>query len=149
MIIDPTTGEARSAAEAWPGLRSRVDQHRLTDPQTPPEIDRELRELEALGFELADFQAKAQTELDDAKRVLNARISVLSAKHEIRGRTQTMVNRLAEAEAEVEMADVARLQVIVDHSRRIARALSSKHIGLQNTNKGLQPLAGSAHRRGA
>ncbi len=147
MITDPVTGEVRSAAEAWAHLRARAERHRLTNPETPPEIDRELREIEALGFEIADFQAQAQTDLDEAKRILNARMSVLSAKYEAKGRTQTMVNRLAEADAEVEVAEVARLTVIVDHARRIARALSSKHIGLQNTNKGLQPLAAAMHRR--
>lgn len=147
MILDKESGEVRAAAEAWSLLRARAERHRLTNPETPPEIDRELRELEALGFDLADFQAQAQTDLDEARRVLNARLSVLSAKYEMKGRTQTMVNRLAEADADVEVAEVAKLTVIVDHARRIGRALSSKHIGLQNTNKGLQPLAAAAHRR--
>ncbi|WP_336647560.1 hypothetical protein [Microbacterium sp. MMO-10] len=147
MITDSNTGEVRPAAVAWADLRARAERHRLTNPDTPPEIDQELREIEALGFDLADFQAQLATDLDEAKRVLNARLSVLSAKYELKGRTQTMVNRLAEAEAAVEVSEVARLTVIVDHARRIARALSSKHIGLQNTNKGLQPLAAAAHRR--
>lgn len=147
MITDKGTGEVRSAAEAWAHLRARAEKHRLTNPETPPEIDQELREIEALGFEIADFQAQAATDLDDAKRILNARRSVLMPKYEARGRTQTVVNSLVEAEADVEVAEVARLTVIVDHARRIARALSSKHIGLQNTNKGLQPLAAAQFRR--
>lgn len=149
MIVDPTTGELRPVTATWAELRDRARAFEDAAPETPPEIDRLLREIESLGFKLADFQARAATELDDAKRVLNARMSILSAKYELKGRTQTMVNRLAEAEAEEEVAEVARLQVIVDHARRIARALSSKHIGLQNTNKGLQPMAAGQHRRGA
>lgn len=148
MNVDYETGELRPVTATWPELRDRARAFEDAAPETPVEIDRLLREIESLGFKLADFQAKAQTELDEAKRVLNARMSILSAKYELKGRTQTMVNRLSEADAVSEVAEVARLQVIVDHSRRIARALSSKHIGLQNTNKGLQPLAGAHHRRG-
>lgn len=147
MITDQSTGEVRSAAEAWAHLRAKAERHRLTNPQTPPEIDQELREIEALGFEIADFQAQAATNLDEARRVLNARRSVLMPKYEMRGRTQTVLNSLVEAEAAVEVAEVAQLAVIVDHARRIARALSSKHIGLQNTNKGLHPLVAGHHRR--
>lgn len=148
-IVDPGTGEVRTVTATWADLRARAAMFETEAPETPPEIDRLLRGIESLMFQLADFQAKAQSELDDAKRVLNARISILSAKYEMKGRTQTMVNRLAEAEAEAEVAEVARLAVIVDHARRIGRALSSKHIGLQNTNKGLHPLVASQHRRGA
>lgn len=148
MNVDPNTGELRPVTATWAELRARAAAFEDAAPETPVEIDKLLREIESLAFKLADFQARAATELDDARRILNARISILSAKHEMKGRTQTMVNRLAEAEAEAEVAEVQRLQVIVDHSRRIARALSSKHIGLQNTNKGLQPLAASHHRRG-
>lgn len=146
-VVNPGTGEIRTTSETWADLRARAERFRLSAPETPPEIDRELRELEALSFEIADLLMKVSNELSDAKQILSAEIAQASLKFEQKGRTQTLVNRLAEAECAVSVAEVAKHQIVLDHARRIGRVLSEKHYGLMNTNRGVQGMVASAHRR--
>ena len=149
MTVDPKTGEVRSLTESWADLRAKAEAHRYTTPETPEEIDRELREIEALGFEVADFYREAMDAQYDAEKLYSAIKNKALAKHSGQTRIVTQARALAEVDAEDAYGEWLNKKAIVKHVDATLQALRSKHIGLQATKRGVESMIGSHHRRGA
>lgn len=141
--------EQMTSLQEWASIRARAEVFKHSRPELPPDIDSELRDLESMGFEVADLLLRLAEEIDTAKQILSAELAQASLKFEAKGRTWTLVNRLAEAECAVQIAEVSKLQLAFDHARRLGRNLSAKHFGLMNTNKGIQGQVANYHRRSA
>lgn len=148
-VVDPVTGEVRSLARAWADLRARAETARHADPETPEAIDRELRAVESLGFEVADFYRTALDEQYDAEKLYSAVKNKALAKHSESKRSVAAVRALAEVDAADAYGDWLNKKAIVKHVQEILQALRSKHIGLQSTKRGIDSMIGPAHRRGA
>ena len=149
MIADSNTGEVRAAAEVWPELRARAEALREDKPETPAEVDRLMRQIEDLSFELADFLVVVNGERYDAELAYSKRLSAAVAKYGRTERSVTVAKALAEQDAETEYATLLAKKAIYHHVEDISRALGRKHFGLMNTNKGIQAMLGSHARRGA
>lgn len=147
MITDPVTGEIRSTAEVWADLRARAEAHKLTAPETPEAIDAELRQIEALGFEAADFLAVALEEQYDAEKLYSAVKNKAIAKHSADRRSVAAVRALAEVDAADQYGDWLNKKSVAKHVEALINALRSKHIGLQSTLRGVQAMIGTANRR--
>lgn len=149
-VTVPGTGEVvevRPVSEEWAHLRARAERLRGLRVETPPEIDGALRQIEQLGFEIADLLLRANQERYDAEVAHSKRKSAALAKH---GRTERLVavaRALAEQDAETEFADWLAKKAICHHIEDIKDALARKHFGLMNTNKGIQGMVGIQHRR--
>lgn len=147
--LDPETGEVRPAAEVWPELRARAEVIRDEHPDTPAEVDRLLRQIEDLSFELADFLVVVTNERYDAEVAYSKRYEAGVAKHGQVQRSVTVAKALAELDAATEKAEWYAKKAIHHHVEGISRALGRKHFGLMNTNKGIQAMLGSSTRRTA
>lgn len=145
--IDPQTGVIRPTAEVWPELRARAEQLREDTPDTPAEVDRLMRRIEDLSFELADFLVIVNGERYDAEIAHSKRYQAGVAKHGRVERSVTVAKALAEIDAETEYATLLAKKAIYHHVEDISRALGRKHYGLMNTNKGIQAMLGSHGRR--
>lgn len=145
-MIDPVTGEIRSTAEAWADLRARVDRF-VAMEEVPSEIERMQIAAEALASEMADFLKATQDEVDDKQSLYSVRLAKEMQRLGDKRWTQTVVNKVAEAEAIEEKRDLNHAQSIHDHVRRKLAALTQKHYGLMNRNRTVQGMAGAAHRR--
>lgn len=148
-LVDPNTGEVRSLARAWADLRTRAEDARHAAPETPEAIDHELRAVESLGFEVADFYRTALDEQYDAEKFHSAVKNKALAKHSESKRSVAAARALAEVDAADAYGDWLNKKAIVKHVHEILQALRSKHIGLQSTKRGIDSMIGSAHRRGA
>lgn len=146
-MIDPRTGEVRSTSEAWADLRTRAEAHRFTTPETPEAIDTELREIEALGFEVADFYRVALDEQYDAEKLFSAVKNKAIAKHSADRRSVAQVRALAEVDAADAYGDWLNKKAVVKHVDALLQALRSKHIGLQSSLRGVQAMIGRANGR--
>lgn len=146
MIVDPATGEVRSVTATWADLRARIDRT-IAAEELPSELERQQVEVESIASELADFLIEAQKDLDTATNVHDARLALEMEKLADRKLTQTMVNKIAGAQALDERRDMQRAQTIYDYGKRKLRALEMKHYGLMNRNRTVQGMAGAAHRR--
>jgi hypothetical protein len=107
-----------------------------------------MRELEDLGFELADFMVTVNNERYDAEVAYSNRKSAALAKHGEKQRSVTVAKALAELDAEAEYREWLAKKSLYHHVEDIAKAISRKHFGLMNTNKGIQGMTASFHRRG-
>lgn len=148
-MIDPRTGEIRSTAEAWADLRARAEAHKLTAPETPEAIDAELRQIEALGFEVSDFYRVVLEEQYDAEKLYSALKNKAIAKHSADRRSVAQVRALAEVDAADAFGDWLNKKAVVKHVEALLQALRSKHIGLQSSLRGVQAMIGRVHRQGA
>lgn len=144
----PGTGEVLPITEGWTQLRARAERMREYKPETPAEVDRLMRAIEDLSFELADFLVAVNNERYDAEIAYSKRKNAALAKHGEVQRSVTVAKALAESDAEAEYRDWLAKKAIYHHVEDISKALSTKHYGLMNTNKGIQAQLGSAHRRG-
>lgn len=147
MNIDPVTGEVRSTQEAWADLRARAEGHRHTSPETPEAIDAELRAIEALGFEVADFYRVVLDEQYDAEKLFSAVKNRAIAKHSADRRSVAQVRALAEVDAADAYGDWLNKKAVVKHVDATIQALRSKHIGLQSSLRGVQAMIGRAYGR--
>ncbi|WP_417556119.1 hypothetical protein [Microbacterium sp.] len=148
-MIDQTTGEIRPTAEAWADLRARAEAHKLTAPETPEAIDAELRAIEALGFEVADFSAVVAAERYEAEKLYSAVRNRAIAKHSAERRSVAQVRALAEVDSEDAFGAWLNSKAICKHVDELLQALRSKHIGLQSTLRGVQAMIGRVSRQGA
>ena len=150
-MLDPTvdlvTGEIRTAAQAWPELRDRAEQVREFRPDTPLEVDRLMRQIEDLGFVLADFMLTVNEERYAAELAYSKRLAAGLAKYGSTERSVTVAKALAEQDAAPEHAEWLAKKAIYHHVEDIQKALARKHYGLMNTNKGIQHMLGSRDRR--
>lgn len=149
MITDPRTGEVRSTQEAWADLRARAEAHKLSAPDTPEEIDAELRQIEALGFEVSDFYRTVLDEQYEAEKLYSAVKNRAIAKHSADRRSVAAVRALAEVDAADAYGDWLNKKAVVKHVDALLNALRSKHIGLQSSLRGVQAMIGRIHRQGA
>lgn len=149
MIVDPVTGEVRTLARSWADLRARAEAYRQADPETPEAIDRELRSIESLGFEVADFYKSALDAQYEAEKFYSAVKNKALAKHSESKRSVAAVRALAEVDAADAFGEWLNAKAIVKHVQEILQALRSKHIGLQATKRGIDSMIGAHHRRGA
>lgn len=115
--------------------------------ETPAEIDAALRQVEALGFEIADLLVHANEERYAAEVAHAKRKNAAMAKHGREQRVVTVARALAEQDAETELADWLAKKAICHHITDIKDALARKHYGLMNTNKGIQGMTAIQHRR--
>ncbi len=148
-MIDPNTGEIRPTSEAWADLRARAEAHKLTAPETPEAIDAELRQIEALGFEVSDFYRVVLEEQYDAEKLYSAVKNKAIAKHSADRRSVAQVRALAEVDAADAYGDWLNKKAVVKHVEALLQALRSKHIGLQSSLRGVQAMIGRVHRQGA
>ena len=146
-MIDPLTSEVRSTPEAWADLRARAEAHRFTTPEAPEAIDQELREIEALGFEVADFYRTVLDEQYDAEKLYSAVKNKALAKHSEARHSVAHVRALAEVDAGDAYGDWLHKKAVVKHVDALLHALRSKHIGLQSSLRGVQAMIGRAHGR--
>ncbi|OJU41792.1 MAG: hypothetical protein BGN97_03545 [Microbacterium sp. 69-10] len=147
-MIDQATGEVRPTSEAWADLRARAEAHKLTAPETPEAIDAELRQIEALGFEVSDFLRVVLDEQYDAEKLYSALKNKAIAKHSGARRPIAEVRALAEVDAADAYGDWLNKKAVVKHVEALLGALRSKHIGLQSSLRGVQAMIGRAHRAG-
>lgn len=134
-------------SEDWPRLRARAERLRGLRVETPPEIDSALRQLEQLGFDIADLLLRANQDRYDAEVAHSKRKNAALAKHGREQRIVTVARALAEQEAETEFAEWLAKKAICHHITDIKDALKAKHYGLMNTNKGIQGMTAIQHRR--
>ncbi|CAN7263795.1 hypothetical protein LJR186_001192 [Microbacterium foliorum] len=150
MNVDPATGEAvLTPQESWAALRSRAEAFRHSNPETPEAIDGELRQIEALGFDVADFLKVALDEQYDAEKLHSAVKNKAIAKHSETRRSVAHVRALAEVDAEDALGDWLHKKAVVKHVEATLQALRSKHIGLQATKRGIDSIMARSHGRTA
>ncbi|MEV4737148.1 MULTISPECIES: hypothetical protein [unclassified Microbacterium] len=152
MTLVPQTGEVvevRPVSEDWPRLRARAERMRDLPVETPAEIDAALRQIEMLGFELADLLLHANEERYDAEVTHSRRKNAALSKHGREQKSVTVARALAELDAESELADWLAKKAVCHHIESIVAALKAKHYGLMNTNKGIQGMTAIQHRRTA
>lgn len=148
-MIDQRTGEIRSTQQAWADLRARAEAHKLSAPETPEAIDAELRQIEALGFEVSDFYRVVLDEQYEAEKLYSATKNKAIAKHAGARRAVAEVRALAEVDAADAYGDWLNKKAVVKHVDALLQALRSKHIGLQSSLRGVQAMIGRVHRQGA
>jgi hypothetical protein len=148
-VIDESTGEVRPTPEAWADLRARAEAHRFTSPETPEAIDAELRQIEALGFEVSDFYRVVLDEQYDAEKLYSAVKNRAIAKHSADRRSVAQVRALAEVDSGDAYGDWLNKKAVVKHVEALLQALRSKHIGLQSSLRGVQAMIGRGYGRGA
>lgn len=146
-MIDERTGEIRPTPEAWADLRARAEAHRFTSPETPEAIDQELRQIEALGFEVSDFYRVVLDEQYDAEKLYSAMKNKAIAKHSGDRRSVAQVRALAEVDAADAYGDWLNKKAVVKHVDALLNALRSKHIGLQSSLRGVQAMIGRGYGR--
>lgn len=148
MNVDPATGEAvLTPQESWAALRARAEAFRISDPQTPEAIDLELRQIEAIGFEVADFYKIVLDEQYDAQKLHSALKNKAIAKHSATTRSVTHVRALAEVDAADALGDWLNKKAIVKHVEATLQALRTKHIGLQATKRGIESMLSRSYGR--
>lgn len=150
-VIGPTgeVVEERPVSEMWPHLRARAERMRDLRVEAPEQIDTALRQIELLGFDLADLLLKANEDRYAAEVAHSKRKNAALAKHGREQRIVTVARALAEQDAETELADWLAKKAICHHIADIKDALARKHYGLMNTNKGIQGMTAIQHRRTA
>jgi hypothetical protein len=145
--IDLDAGEQRDLDGEWARLRGRAEHLRNRRADTPPDIDALLRDLEDAGFELADF-LRTVNDARYAAEILHSRaLNQALAKHGAVTKSVTVARAKAETDSLDEHATFLQTKAIYHHVEDIARALSRKHFGLMNTNKGIQGMLPNAGRR--
>ena len=146
---DPATGEVVPVPKAWQGFRARAEALRDDKPETPHEVDVLMRQIEDLGFALADFALAVNNDRYAAELAYSKRKNAALAKHGRTASSVTVAKALAEADAETEFQALLAAKAIYHHVEDIKNALTRKHFGLMNTNKGIQGMTGARHGRGA
>ncbi|MEV8134320.1 hypothetical protein [Microbacterium aurantiacum] len=147
LVEDPNTGEIRDLDVEWGQLHAQAATMRPRRPETPLELDALLRDIEDLGFAIADLLR----EVNDARyeaEITHERIRKTAfAKHVRVEKTVAAANALADLDALTAYADLLHTKAVFHHAEDTNRALGRKHYGLMNTNKGIQPMTANWHRR--
>jgi hypothetical protein len=147
ILVETTTGEVRDLDAEWEQLRARAEHLRPQRPETPLEVDHLLRDIEDVGFAIADFlrqvnDARYEAEVEYS-RVFNAAL----AKHGAQIPKVTVARALAKVDASDAHADLLHTKAVYHHAEGVHGALGRKHFGLMNTNKGIQGMTANWHRR--
>ncbi len=147
FIVDLETGEARDLDGEWAALHDHAAGLCARRPETPLEVDRLLRELEDEGVVIADFLRSVNNARYAAEILYSRALNAALARHGEDIKSVTVARANAELDAAAEFEQFLNTKAIYHHVEDIGRALARKHYGLMNTNKGIQGMTASTHRR--
>jgi hypothetical protein len=147
LVENERTGEVHDLDEEWAQLRARAETLRPRRPETPLELDHLLRDLEDMGFAIADFLREVNDARYDAEVAYSKAQNAALARHAEKVRVVAVARALAEIDASDEHAALLHTKAVFHHAEDINRALGRKHFGLMNTNKGIQGMTTNWHRR--
>lgn len=147
LVEDPRTGEVRDLDEEWGRLHAQAATMRPRRPDTPLELDHLLRDLEDLGFEIADLLRQVNDARYDAEVAHAKAYNTAFARHMETQKVVAVAKALAEIDAADAHADLLHTKAVFHHAEDTNRALGRKHFGLMNTNKGIQGMTSNWHRR--
>jgi hypothetical protein len=147
ILVETDTGEIRDLDAEWEALRGRAETLRPRRPETPLEVDGLLRDLEDMGFAIADFLRSVNDARYDAEVAYSKAQNAALARHSEQIRSVTIARAKAELDASDAHAALLHTKAVFHHAEDINRALGRKHFGLMNTNKGIQGMTSNWHRR--
>ncbi|WP_025103969.1 hypothetical protein [Microbacterium paraoxydans] len=147
ILVETTTGEVRDLDTEWEQLREQAEMLRPRRPETPLELDALLRDLEDMGFAIADFLRAVNDARYDAEVAYSNAQNAALARHSETARSVTLARAMAELDASDAHAALLHTKAVFHHAEDINRALGRKHFGLMNTNKGIQGMTSNWHRR--
>ncbi|MCB8043676.1 hypothetical protein ABTZ44_07505 [Microbacterium oxydans] len=147
ILVETTTGEVRDLDAEWEQLREQAEMLRPRRPETPLELDALLRDLEDMGFAIADFLREVNDARYDAEVAYSNAQNAALARHSETARSVTLARAMAEMDASDAHAALLHTKAVFHHAEDINRALGRKHFGLMNTNKGIQGMTSNWHRR--
>lgn len=147
ILVETTTGEVRDLDTEWEQLREQAEMLRPRRPETPLELDALLRDLEDMGFAIADFLRAVNDARYDAEVAYSNAQNAALARHSETARSVTLARAMAEMDASDAHAALLHTKAVFHHAEDINRALGRKHFGLMNTNKGIQGMTSNWHRR--
>ncbi|PMC04136.1 hypothetical protein CJ226_09010 [Microbacterium sp. UMB0228] len=147
ILVETTTGEVRDLDTEWEQLRDQAEMLRPRRPETPLELDALLRDLEDMGFAIADFLRAVNDARYDAEVAYSNAQNAALARHSETARSVTLARAMAELDASDAHAALLHTKAVFHHAEDINRALGRKHFGLMNTNKGIQGMTSNWHRR--
>lgn len=147
ILVETTTGEVRDLDTEWEQLREQAEMLRPRRPETPLELDALLRDLEDMGFAIADFLRAVNDARYDAEVAYSNAQNAGLARHSETARSVTLARAMAEMDASDAHAALLHTKAVFHHAEDINRALGRKHFGLMNTNKGIQGMTSNWHRR--
>lgn len=147
ILVENETGEVRDLDAEWAQLRARAETLRPQRPETPLELDHLLRDLEDMGFEIADFLRQVNDARYDAEVEHSKAQNAALARHSQTQRVVAVARALAELDAAEAHAALLHTKALFHHAEDISRALGRKHFGLMNTNKGIQGMTANWFRR--
>lgn len=147
ILVETTTGEVRDLDTEWEQLREQAEMLRPRRPETPLELDALLRDLEDMGFAIADFLRAVNDARYDAEVAYSNAQNAALARHSETARSVTRARAMAEMDASDAHAALLHTKAVFHHAEDINRALGRKHFGLMNTNKGIQGMTSNWHRR--
>lgn len=149
ILVETATGEVRDLDAEWEQLREQAELIRPRRPETPLELDALLRDLEDMGFAIADFLRAVNDARYDAEVAYSNAQNAALARHSETARSVTLARAMAEMDASDAHAALLHTKAVFHHAEDINRALGRKHFGLMNTNKGIQGMTSNWHRRTA
>lgn len=147
ILVETATGEVRDLDAEWEQLREQAEMLRPRRPETPLELDALLRDLEDMGFAVADFLRAVNDARYDAEVAYSNAQNAALARHSETARSVTLARAMAEMDASDAHAALLHTKAVFHHAEDINRALGRKHFGLMNTNKGIQGMTSNWHRR--
>lgn len=147
ILVETTTGEVRDLDTEWEQLREQAEMLRPRRPETPLELDALLRDLEDMGFAIADFLRAVNDARYDAEVAYSNAQNAALARHSETARSVTLARAMAEMDASDAHAALLHTKAVFHHAEDINRSLGRKHFGLMNTNKGIQGMTSNWHRR--
>ncbi|PRB01808.1 hypothetical protein CQ047_18290 [Microbacterium sp. MYb72] len=147
ILVETATGEVRDLDAEWEQLRDQAEMLRPRRPDTPLELDALLRDLEDMGFAIADFLRAVNDARYDAEVEYSNVQNTALAKHGETIRSVTIARAMSELDASDAHAALLHTKAVFHHAEDINRALGRKHFGLMNTNKGIQGMTSNWHRR--
>lgn len=147
ILVETATGEVRDLDAEWEQLREQAEMLRPRRPETPLELDALLRDLEDMGFAIADFLRAVNDARYDAEVAYSNAQNAALARHSETARSVTLARAMAELDASDAHAALLHTKAVFHHAEDINRALGRKHFGLMNTNKGIQGMTSNWHRR--
>lgn len=147
ILVETSTGEVHDLDAEWEQLREQAERLRPRRPDTPLELDVLLRDLEDMGFAIADFLRSVNDARYDAEVAYSKTLNAAIAKHSEEHRMLGVARAHAEVDAAEAHAALLHTKAVFHHAEDINRALGRKHFGLMNTNKGIQGMTSNWHRR--
>ncbi len=147
ILVETTRGEVRDLDTEWEQLREQAEMLRPRRPETPLELDALLRDLEDMGFAIADFLRAVNDARYEAEVAYSNAQNAALARYSETARSVTLARAMAEIDASDAHAALLHTKAVFHHAEDINRALGRKHFGLMNTNKGIQGMTSNWHRR--